>query len=128
MSGNLKKDLKEFGLVIGIGLPFIIGFLLPLLFGHNYRIWTLFVGILFILLSIISPKLLKIPYRLWMKIGYILGWINSRIILTIVYILVLIPISIIIKIIGYDPLTLKKVKCKSYKKKVEYELNLNRIF
>ena len=128
MSVNLKKNLKEFGLVFGIGLPLIIGFLLPLLFGHNYRLWTLFVGIIFLLLSIVSPLALKIPYKIWMQLGNILGWINSKIILTIVYILVLIPISIIMKFIGYDPLNLKNVKSQSYKKRVEYNINLNRIF
>ena len=36
-----KKQLKEFGLIIGIGFPLILGFLLPFLMGHNFNIWTI---------------------------------------------------------------------------------------
>ena len=36
-----KKQLREFGLIVGIGLPIIIGFLVPLLLGHNFRLWTI---------------------------------------------------------------------------------------
>ena len=128
MTKNIKKDLKDFGLVIGIGFPLVIGFLLPLLFGHEYRLWTLIIGFIFLLLSLISPLSLKIPFKVWMKFGNILGWINSRIILSLVYILVLIPISMIMNFLGHDPLNLKKIQCKTYKKKVKFDINLDRIF
>ena len=64
-----------------------------------------------------------------MKIGNILGWLNSHLILGLVFIGVLIPISFVMKIIGYDPLRLKKVNKKSYREvKVDYEVNLKKIF
>ena len=46
-------------------------------------------------------------YRLWMKFAHVLGWVNTRIILTIVYILVMTPLALIFKVIGKDPMNRK---------------------
>ena len=99
-----RKILLEFGLLISIGFPLFIGFLFPLLTGHNFRIWTLWISVLSLVLALSSPKLLYFPYKIWMKIGFILGWINSHIILGVVFFCVLFPISLIMKIFKYDPL------------------------
>ena len=42
-----------------------------------------------------------------MKLGDYLGWINSRIILGIVFIVILNPIAFIMKLFKYDPLRQK---------------------
>ena len=124
-----KKQLREFGLVVGIGLPIIIGFLIPFLLGHNFRIWTLWLACPILFFTIFNPTILFYPYKAWMKIGNTLGWFNSHLILGLVFISVLIPISLVMKIIGYDPLKVKKHKLKSYREnKVNYKVNLKKIF
>ena len=125
-----KKQLKEFGFIIGLGFPFIFGLLIPFLNQHAFRIWTIYFGITFLLLAIFFPNLLFFPYKLWMKIGHVLGWINSRIILGLIFILILQPIALIMKIFKYDPLRLKKVQTSSYKelKKGNHRTDLNKIF
>ena len=35
------KKLREFGFLIGFGVPLIIGLIIPLVFGHEFREWTL---------------------------------------------------------------------------------------
>ena len=73
--------------------------------------------------------LLYYPYQLWMRIGYALGWFNSRLILGIIFILVLIPISIVMKFFQYDPLKKKKQDTISYKEnKKNTAIDLTRIF
>ena len=72
-----------------------MGWFIPYLRGHVFNYWTLLIAIPSFILAIFNPKLLLRPYKLWMKIGYILGWINSRITLGLVFILVLQPISLI---------------------------------
>ena len=54
-----KRTLREFGFIFGVGLPVIIGWFIPSLFGHAPRIWTLFIGIPTLILSFIFPNLLK---------------------------------------------------------------------
>ena len=124
-----KKQLRDFGLLIGLGLPFFIGWLLPFIFGHYYRYWTLWVGFPFLLAALSKPYLLLYPYKSWMKLGLILGWINSRIILGIIFILVVLPIASIMRIFGYDPLRLKNERVNSYKEiRNKTNIDLTRIF
>ena len=85
-----KKQLREFGILIGIGFPFFIGFLIPWFTGHEFRTWTLFIAVPSLLLSFIAPRSLANPYKIWMRIGTALGWFNSRLILGIIFIVVLI--------------------------------------
>ena len=126
-----REKLREFGIVVGFCFPLIIGFLIPLLFGHDFRIWTIFIGTPLIILGIIYPKSLNKVYEMWFSLGFILGWINSRIILTLVYLSVLIPISILMRILGYDPLRINfKPNKNSYReiRKIKYDIFFKRIF
>lgn len=124
-----KKELRDFSLIFGIGLPVIVGVILPLIYGHTFRAWTLWIGILSICLGIFKPRILTYPYKAWMAIGHFLGKINSRIILGLVFILVVQPIAIIMKIFKYDPLRKKFEKKKSYREIKKYhKIDLTRIF
>ena len=123
------KKLREFGFLIGLGLPLIIGWLLPLIFEHQFRLWTLTIALPFIILSTIKPSLLFYPYKFWMSLGEILGWINSRIILGLIFVIILLPLSIIMRATGYDPLSLKRNKQTTYRIVKENKLiNLKKIF
>ncbi len=124
-----KKQLREFGLIIGFGVPIIIGCLIPLLSGHGFRLWSLWVGFPSIILGILKPSLLSYPYKVWMAIGFALGWINSRLILGLVYLIILQPIAIVMKIFGYDPLKKKKSNEKSYREiRKDEKTDFTRIF
>ena len=109
MKGSIyKKQLREFGFLIGFGFPILIGWVLPSIGGHLFRSWTLWIGIPSLMIGIFNPRLLFYPYKGWMKIGHVLGSVNSRIILGLVFLLVLQPIALIMRCFGYDPLRLKK--------------------
>ena len=124
-----KKTLRQFGFLICFTFPFLIGWFLPLLGGHPFRVWTLFISMPAGILGILRPGLLLYPYRAWMKLGHILGWFNSRIILGLVFIIVLLPIALIMRIFGHDPLKTKKLAQESYREiKENQKVNLKKIF
>lgn len=124
-----KKVLREFGFLIGFTFPILIGWFLPSIGGHSFRLWTLWISLPTLIFAIVKPLILFYPYKAWMKIGNILGWLNSHLILGLVFVGVLIPISMVMKIIGHDPLRFKKSSQKSYREsKVKYEVNLKKIF
>ena len=128
-SNITKKQLFEFGLIIGCGLPIIFGFFIPFLNGHSFKTWTLVIGFPLIIISLINPLLLLRVYKGWMKLGFILGWINGRIILSLVFYLILLPISLLMKIFNYDPLMKKRNNKISYKiNNQNHEIDLTRIF
>ena len=130
MNKNIsKKILREFGFLISFIFPFLIGWLLPLLGGHSFRTWTLWISIPTFTFAISSPSLLLYPYRVWMKLGYILGWVNSRIILGLIFLVILQPIALIMKLFDYDPLRAKKIGQKSYREiKTNHKIDLKKIF
>ena len=124
-----NKILREFGFLISFVFPILIGWILPALGGHSFRIWTLWISLPALILASVRPVLLFYPYKAWMNLGYILGWINSRIILGLVFFIVLQPIAILMKLFGHDPLRIKKSNQKSYKEdKINHKINLKKIF
>lgn len=124
-----KKLLRNFGFLIGFAFPILIGWILPSLGGHPFRYWTLWISIPSLFLAVSRPSLLFYPYVVWMKLGHMLGWLNGRLILGLIFLLILQPISLIMKILGHDPLRIKKSKNKSYREiKINHEVNLKKIF
>ena len=124
-----KKQLREFGFLIGFGFPIIIGWIIPSIGGHAFRGWTLWIAIPFFITGILKPRLLFYPYKGWMALGLALGWINSRIILGLVFLLVLQPIALIMKFLGHDPLKTKKTNERSYREnKSNTKVDLTRVF
>ena len=51
--------------------------------------------------------LLRKIYKVWMKFAHALGWVNTRIILTLVYLLIMTPLALIFKVVGKDPMNRK---------------------
>ena len=124
-----KKQLREFGFLIGFGLPLIIGWLIPYLTGHAFRAWTLWISVPTLVIGIISPRSLQKPFQAWMQLGHLLGYVNSRIVLGIVFLFVLQPISFVMRAFGYDPLRSKKSNLLSFKEgKKGTKVDLKRIF
>ena len=124
-----KKQLREFGLLLGFVFPILIGWLLPLFMGHGFRNWTLLVGGLGLGMGLALPRSLFYPYKFWISLGNVLGWINSHIILGIVFIFVLQPIAYIMRLKGYDPLRRRRKGVKTYREsKKGHETDLTRIF
>lgn len=74
--------------------------------------------------------LLKYPYKFWMGLGHFLGLINSNIILGLVYIIILLPISFLMRLTNkYDPLRLKNNNNSSYREeRRNHKINLKKIF
>ena len=54
--------------------------------------------------GLFAPALLRVPNRLWWRFALILGWINSRIILSAFFFVVLTPVGIVMRALGRNPL------------------------
>ena len=123
------RQLREFGLLIGTVFPGVLGWLLPALHGHPFREWTLWIGIPALALGIAWPRGLAWPYRGWMALGHGLGWINSHLILGAVYLLVLQPIALLMRILGHDPLRRHRNAAETYREvRSDPSVHFKRIF
>lgn len=124
-----RKQLREFGLLISIVFPVVLGWLLPALHAHPFRVWTLWIGVPALALALLAPRLLATPYRGWMALGNALGWVNSHIILGAVFVLVLQPIALLMRLCGHDPLRRKRHGQQSYRElRSNPSINLKQIF
>ena len=96
-----QKDLRQFGLLVG-GVFAVIG-LWPLLFrSEPPRLWAMILGSLLIVLGAIVPQSLEQVHSGWMKIGHVLGSINTKIILGIIYYLFITPMGLVMRLMGKD--------------------------
>ena len=124
-----KKQLREFGILIGFGFPLLIGWLIPAITGHVFRSWTIWVGVPGLIIGLKLPLLLYYPYKVWMAIGHALGWINSHVILGLVFIIILQPLAYIMRLTGYDPLKRRRKGEKTYRENRQgHKTDLTRIF
>jgi len=64
--------------------------------------------------ALICPRLLAPLYKGWMKFGHVLGWINARIILGLVFFVLVTPIGLVMRLFGKDPLRMRAKKSASY--------------
>ena len=96
-----NKELRQFGLVVG-GVFSVIG-LWPVVFrAESPRLWAMILGGLLIALGAMVPQALKQVHHGWMKIGHLLGSINTRIILGIIYYFLITPMGIVMRLMGKD--------------------------
>ena len=107
-----KKDIRSFGITIGIIL-FIISTTLFYYDKSSYHIIA-YIGGGFIASGTIIPILLKPIYILWMIFAVILGWVMTRVILSIVFYFIMTPIGLLTRLLGEDFLALKKLNSESY--------------
>jgi hypothetical protein len=100
-----KKDLRHFGLTVG-GVLLIIGAVLYYIEKSSAFYFIIIGGVLF-LFAIIYPKILKPLNKVWMGLAIVLGFLMSRIILTILFFLVLTPIGFLAKLFGKKFMNIK---------------------
>ncbi len=93
---------------------FLIISIFPLFKNGDLRIWSLIVGIIFLVLGILKSEILTPLNRIWFKIGVILGNFISPIVMGFIFFFVVTPISLIMKLFGKDILNLKKNNKESY--------------
>jgi hypothetical protein len=92
------KQLRSFGLLVG-GIFLVIG-LWPLVFrGEPFRVWACVLACVLILPALVWPRSLGPIYRGWMAIGAVLGWINTRIILSLIFYVIFTPIGFFRRVI-----------------------------
>ena len=98
------EELRKFGFMFAGILIFLFGILLPWLIHHTIRVWPFYLGLPVALLAAVWPAGLRPFYRLWMKFGAVMGFINTHIIMTVLFFLMLTPIAWIMKALGKDPM------------------------
>lgn len=110
---NTRHDLKKFGLTLGIFFGLVAGLML----WRDQENYLYFLGVagFFVFFGLVLPNTLKLIHKIWMGLAFVMGWVMSRVILTVLFFLAITPIGLLLRISGKDLLDLKcKIKKDSY--------------
>jgi hypothetical protein len=103
MSKGPKNPERSFGISVG-GVLCVIAAILwwRARIGRAEIIGA--IGVVLLIGGLVAPPLLKYPSAAWWAFAKALGWFNARVLLTVLFALVLTPMSIVWRMTGKDPL------------------------
>ena len=102
-----RKGLREFGLVTGGIIAGLFGLLLPWIFGFAIPYWPWVVGVVLVVWALAAPDTLRSVYRMWMRFGMLMSRVTTPIIMGIVFFAVMVPVGLLMRSLGHDPLARK---------------------
>ena len=118
-----KNELKKFGLTVGAVL-LAVGLVLYFL-EKPANLYFISIGAFLAAAGLSVPEILLPLQKLWMALAVILGFIMTRVILSILFFVVVTPIGFAAKIFGKDfldeKIDRKKESYWHYREKKEYE-------
>ena len=97
-----KAILRRFGLTMA--LCFAVIAMITFLRHKHFWASTSVISLFFLLSACCFPGLLKYFYVGWMKLAFVLGWVNTRLLLVLIFYLVFAPIGLIMRIFRIDHL------------------------
>ena len=106
-SAASSTELRNFGLIVGTLIAGLFGLALPWLRHREFPVWPWPFSAALIVPALLWPPALRYVHWVWVRIGFILGWINSRIILTVLFFLVIVPMGLLMRSLGRDPVARK---------------------
>ena len=96
------RELRLFGLMMGGFIAAIFGLLIPWIWDLEFVKWPWITGAVFLIWGLAAPATLSPVFRLWMKLGAVLGWINTRLLLGLVFYLMFFPLGVMMRRFGWD--------------------------
>ena len=111
MNNNKASSIRSFGIVFF--LVFLIIAFYPLLNDHSIRIWSLFIGFIFLFLGIVKSPILKPLNLIWFKFGIFLGKFIAPIVMGVVYFAIVFPTFLLLKLFKRNYLNIKYERNKN---------------
>jgi hypothetical protein len=72
------------------------------------------IGAVLLALGLLYPPLLKYPSAAWWRFSRALGYVNARVLLSIIFFLVLAPLGLVWRLTGKDPLARRRSNWKGW--------------
>ena len=93
-----KKDLRKFGITMAV----VLGGLGALLLWKGRPTYPIFLSLaaVFLLAGLTIPNFLKPIHKAWMALALLMGWIMTRVILSILFFLIFTPIGLLSRLLG----------------------------
>lgn len=97
-----RRRLRGFGITVGCAFAVLS----LLLLWRGSRLWPYSgaIGGLLLLAGLLMPGILKPLERAWMLAAGALGWVMTRVILGILFLVIFTPAGLVSRLLGKDPL------------------------
>ena len=110
LSGRL---LSQFGLKFGTVFSLVFGLLIPLIrhgralgmpFSETgmWTAWPWITGLVIIAFALLYPAALRYLEKAWMKFAHVAQWVNTRIIMLLLFYVIILPIGLLLRLFGKD--------------------------
>ena len=97
-----RQELRKFGFVFATGMVLIFGLFFPWVLERPLPSWPWIIAAVSAGTALVLPLALKPVFIVWMKIGHVLGWINTRIILGVIFFALFAPVALLMRLFGRD--------------------------
>ncbi|MDX1460237.1 MAG: SxtJ family membrane protein [Xanthomonadales bacterium] len=104
-----RPGLRQFGLMFAAVLAVLFGVVIAgfrhgWTAWHAWPLWPWIVAGMIAAWALVHPASLKWLYRPWMRFAVVAGWINTRLIMLLLFYLVMLPIGLVMRLFGHDPM------------------------
>ena len=93
-----RRDLRKFGITMCIALAVLAA----LLFwrGKGFYVYIGLLSPVFLVLGLAAPVVLWPVHKVWMSLAYVLGWVMTRVILSLLFFLGITPVGVLGRLFG----------------------------
>jgi len=94
------NEVKKFCRIMAVACV-VIGTIILARHHHGYAAWY-GIAAAFFCAGVFFPRLAAPLYYVWMRLAFVLGWINTRVILIVVFYVIFAPIGLVLRALGKD--------------------------
>jgi hypothetical protein len=98
------RDLREFALILGLGLPLVFGLTIPYLGDRGYPVWPWVAGGVFLAWGALSPASLRPLLLGWLRVARAIARVATPMILAITWLLAIVPTGLVMRLLRNDPM------------------------
>lgn len=99
----MKNQERSFGVSVGT----VTGLLAAWMLWHGRVVHAVILGgcaVPLVTLGLLRPSWLRWPSAVWWRLARALGWINERILLSVVFVAIVTPVGLVMRLTGWDPM------------------------
>lgn len=96
------SGLRRFGLTTGAILAVLFGVFFPYIFDRPWPAWPWATFAVLAAWAAIAPSTLRPVYTGWMRLGMLLGKVTTPIIMTLVFVITIVPMALVLRIFRRD--------------------------
>jgi hypothetical protein len=121
------SEFRSFGLLLGALIAAVFG-VWPMLRSRDTALWPWIIAAPLWLTALLRPTALRYIHRGWTRFGFVLGWVNTRIILTVLFAVSIIPLGLLMRLFGRDRMARKFDPSYRVESKLRPEKSMERPF